>query len=80
MAGETEEKVREVIVRVGKLEPGFAADADLFRDLGMKSVAALDLLLSLEEDFGVSIPDDKFGDARTVNALVALVEELGRRA
>jgi acyl carrier protein len=42
----------------------------------VKSIAALDLLLSLEEEFGVSIADEKFGAARSVGALVALVESL----
>ena len=72
----TEEHVRAIIGRIGQLEPGFSSTADLFRELGMKSIAALDLLLSLEEEFEISIADDKFGDARSVQALVALVEAL----
>jgi acyl carrier protein len=73
----TEERVRAVIGRVTKLEAGFSATSDLFRDLGVKSIAALDLLLSLEEEFSIAIPDDKFGDARSVEKLVTLVAELG---
>ena len=38
--------------------------------------AALDLLLSLEEEFEVSIPDQAFGDARTVSSLASLIGEL----
>ena len=71
-----EDKVREIIARVAKIEPGFIATADIFRELGVKSAAALDLLLSLEEDFGVTISDDAFGDARTVEKIVALVAGL----
>lgn len=73
----TEQRVRGVIGRVTKLDEGFSATSDLFRDLGVKSIAALDLLLSLEEEFAIAIPDDKFGDARSVEKLVALVAELG---
>ena len=77
----TETKVRAVVTRVAaSLAPDFSATADLYRELGVKSVAALDLLLSLEEEFRISIPDDRFGDARSVAALVALVEELTRGA
>jgi acyl carrier protein len=80
-AGATEAKVRAVVTRVAaSLSPGFSATADLYRELGVKSVAALDLLLSLEEEFQISIPDDRFGDARSVVALVALVDELTRGA
>jgi acyl carrier protein len=68
--------IRAILERIARLEPGFAADADLFRDLGVKSVTALDLLLSLEEELGVVIPDEAFGEARTVQKLVALVQGL----
>jgi acyl carrier protein len=73
---ETESKVRDILRRVAKLEGSYSPSADFFRDLGVKSVAALDLLLSIEEDFGVSISDEAFGEARSVDRLVALVESL----
>ena len=71
---ETETKIRAIVVRIARLADGFSASSDLFRTLGVKSAAALDLLLSLEEEFGISISDEAFGDARTVDALVKLVE------
>ena len=79
---ETETKVRAVVARAAKRnDPDtLPSDADLFRELGVESTAALDVLLSLEEEFDVQIPDDAFGDARTVRALVALVESLGAGA
>jgi acyl carrier protein len=68
-------KIREIVARVARLEdPGsLPLQADIFRDIGVKSTAALDLLLSLEEEFEVSIPDDAFGEARTIEALAALI-------
>jgi acyl carrier protein len=74
-----EPRVREVVARVAKLPDAGAinADSDLFRELGVESTAALDLLLSLEEEFAITIPDDQFGDARTVRALATLVGKLG---
>jgi acyl carrier protein len=71
-----EGKVRETVARIAKIAPGFSASADLFRELGLKSAAALDLLLSLEEEFGISISDDAFGEARTAQKIVALIEGL----
>lgn len=76
MASETESKVREIVKRIANLQDGFDGAADLFRDLGVKSVAALDLLLSLEEEFGIAISDEAFGDARSVEKLVVLVDGL----
>ena len=78
MLGEAETRVRTIVARIAKKpDPALLApDADLFRELGVESTAALDLLLSLEEEFGVSIPDDAFGEARTVHALVHLIQRL----
>jgi acyl carrier protein len=74
-------RVRTVVARVAKLGSGEAldAEADLFREVGVESTAALDLLLSLEEEFSISIPDDQFGDARTLRALTELAEKLGAK-
>jgi acyl carrier protein len=78
MTDEIETKVRAVVAKIAKKgDPAkFPADADLFRELGVESTAALDLLLSLEEEFDVQIPDQKFGDARTLRSLAALISEL----
>ena len=73
---EIEEKVRAEIARIAKIEPSFDATKDIFRELGVKSAQALDLLLSLEDEFGVQIADDKFGEARTTNQIVDLIAEL----
>ncbi len=69
-----EVEVRKIVQRLGpSLRDGFSASADLYRELGVKSIAALDLLLSLEEGFGVSIDDAAFGDARSVEQIVAMI-------
>jgi acyl carrier protein len=71
-----EDRVRVLIERVAKVAPGYDANVDIFKELGVKSAAALDLLLSLEEEFGVTISDDAFADARTTAQIVALVNGL----
>ena len=73
-----EEKVRDIVARVaGASDPAtLGSEADIFGDIGIQSTAALDLLLSLEEEFSVSIPDDAFAEARTIASLAKLVEEL----
>jgi len=71
-------QVRQVIAEIAKIDDAgsLADDADVYRDLGIKSVNALDLLLSLEDTFEISIPDEAFGDARTVGSLDNLVASL----
>jgi acyl carrier protein len=69
-----EVKVRAIVERIApNVQGGFRAESDLYREVGVKSLAALDLLLSLEEEFRLSIADEAFGEARTVAKLVALV-------
>ncbi len=75
-ACDTEARIRSILLRVAKLHGDYSATSDLFRELGMKSIAALDLLISLEEEFGVSIADEAFGVARNVRQLADLVDTL----
>jgi acyl carrier protein len=77
MAPSTSDRIRAIVARLAGISPDFDATADLFRDIGLKSVVALDLLLSVEEEFGVSISDEAFGQARTLTSLTSLVEGLG---
>jgi acyl carrier protein len=55
-------------------------DADLFES-GLDSVRIMRLLVFLEEEFRVRLPDEEITPERigTVNALVALVEQARRR-
>lgn len=75
---EMSNKVAGVVARVAKIKDPAAipGDGDIYRDVGVKLTAALDLLLSLEEEFSVQIPDEKFGEARTVALLVNLIGDL----
>lgn len=50
-------------------------DQDIYQ-AGFASTDALSLLIELEDQFGVTIPDDRFIEARTPAALAALVAEL----
>ena len=72
-------RVRDVVSKVAHLpqhDLDAAPDADLFRDLCVDSGAALDILVSLEHEFGVAIPDDTFGNARSLRAIARLIGEL----
>jgi acyl carrier protein len=78
MSESTEDRVSEIIRRVSKQKPNgtLPLDADVFRELGVESTAALDLLFSLEDEFGVSVPDDAFSSARTVRKMTELIDQL----
>lgn len=63
-------KIREV----GKI--GAVGPDDDFYAAGFSSINALELLLGLEDAFGVSVPDDQFIEARTPRALLAMIHTL----
>ena len=72
------DRVKDVLKTVGKFDDSkeIKLSDDIYQDLGIQSTAALDLLLSLEDEFDIAIPDEAFGEARLVSQLVAVVSSL----
>ena len=73
---ELKERVRSVVATVTGLPADFSAEADLYLQLAVPSVKAIQLLLQLEESFAITIPDDSFVQATTLDALTAMVHQL----
>ncbi len=71
-----ESKIRAIVASISNLSTDMPADANLYLDLGVASVHALQLLTELEDQFGVAIPDDRFVDATSINDLTALMNGL----
>ena len=65
-----------MIASVGGLASDFDAQADIYSDLGMASVKAMQLLMELEDRFGVSIPDEDFVQATTLSSVHGLISRL----
>jgi acyl carrier protein len=66
--------VMQIIQQAGKLES--LDSAEDFYEAGVSSLASLTLLLELEDKFEVSIPDDRFVECRTAEAVSNLISEL----
>lgn len=57
------------------------ADAELGDDLGVDSLAAIEWAMAIEDAFGVTMPDDAWGETVTYGAVEDLVLRLaGGRA
>jgi acyl carrier protein len=59
-----EEKIKQLLVSELEVNPATVDDTDsttplLGRGIGLDSVEAVALILSLEQEFGISIPDDE---------------------
>lgn len=70
----TLDSVMRIIQQNGKIAT--LAPAQDFYDAGLTSLASLTLLLDLEEKFNVSIPDDRFIECRTAEAVSNLITEI----
>ena len=55
-------------------EDKIVEDTDLQDDLGADSLDVVDLLMSIEDEFEIEIPDEEIENIRTVGALVAYIE------
>lgn len=73
---ETESKVREIVATLGDFSRDFDSKAHFFRDLGMESAKAVELLFELEDSFEVSMPDDEYNEVQNLDELVALIDKL----
>lgn len=51
------------------------AETDFVEDLGADSLDVVDMLMSLEDEFDVEIPDEEIENIHTVGDLVSFIEE-----
>lgn len=71
-----EQTLREIIAKIAETTPDFAGDADLRDDLDVDSHRAVEIVFEIERTFNVKIPDERYGEMRTLNGTVNLVRSL----
>ena len=70
------EKVRKMVAKQLNVdESTITLDTHLIEDLGADSLDAVDLIMSIEDEFGIEIDDDAAQNARTIGELVKYIEE-----
>lgn len=70
------EKVRGILVdQLDVEEEKVTMEASVSEDLGADSLDFVDLVMSLEEEFDVEIPDDQVENIKTVGDIVKYIEE-----
>ena len=61
------EKVKEIMVNtLGCDEEKITMEATIADDLGIDSLDAVELVMAIEEELGVKIPDEELGKMKTV--------------
>lgn len=56
-------------------EDSITSETNIVEDLGADSLDVVDMLMSLEDEFDVEIPDEEIEKMRTVADVVAYIEE-----
>lgn len=70
------EKVRDLIVDQLSVDADeVKADANIQDDLGADSLDVVDLVMNIEEEFGVEIPDEAVANIKTVGDIVKYIED-----
>lgn len=71
-----QDKITEIIVeQLGVKPEEVNADASFVDDLGADSLDTVELVMALEEEFGVEIPDEDAEKIGTVGDAIKYVEE-----
>lgn len=69
------EKIKEILSEQFDVEAEeIAVETTLQEDLGADSLDVVDLLMSIEDEFEVEIPDEEVENIKTVGALVEYIE------
>ena len=71
------EKVKELIAEQLDVEDkdSIAMESSITDDLGADSLDVVDLVMALEDEFGVEIPEDQVENIKTVGDIVKYIEE-----
>ncbi|MDD8048329.1 MAG: acyl carrier protein [Thomasclavelia sp.] len=71
----TFDKVKELIVdNLNTEEDKVTIDANLKEDLDADSLDAVELIMAIEDEFEIEIPDDKAAEIKTVKDIVDYID------
>ncbi len=70
------EKVRDIIAKQLDIDPaGITMESKLIDDLKADSLDIVELIMDLEQEFGVEIPDEELPKVQTVSDIVGFLDQ-----
>lgn len=76
MVGDIFERVKKIVIeQLGVNESQITGDASYIDDLGADSLDTVELVMALEEEFGLEIPDDDAERITTIDQTVTYIKE-----
>ena len=71
------EQVRDILANQFEVDPeSVTLDTNLFDDLGADSLDAVELIMALEDNYGLAISDEDAANLVTVRKIVEYMEKL----
>ena len=75
-----EEKVKEAVAKHLKIDKSrISLKSDLVRDLGADSLDVVEIVITLEKEFGFEFTDDELNNLKKVGDLVTVIENRKKR-
>ncbi len=71
-----EEVAKLLAEQLGIPQSSITEASDIVKDLGADSLDVVELLMTLEDNTGKTIPEDKVSDLKTVGDVVKMLESL----
>lgn len=69
------EKVKDLLAKQLRLDVNtIEDDANILDDLGADSLEVVEMLMTLESEFGIIVPDDDVMELKTVRAVAEYIE------
>lgn len=76
----TLDKVKKIIAEQLCISTDDISDgANIIEDLGADSLDVVELLMTFEDEFKVSIPDEKLEDLKSIPQIVKLLDEYSKK-
>ncbi|MFM8741847.1 MAG: acyl carrier protein [Cytophagales bacterium] len=77
---EIAQKVKQIIIdKLGVEESEVTPEASFTNDLGADSLDTVELIIELENEFNISIPDDQAENIATVGQAISYLEENAKK-
>lgn len=71
----TFDKIKSILAEQLDADPDdMTMDTDIAKDLGADSLDVVELLMSIEDEFSVEIPDEEIENIKTIGELVEYIE------
>ena len=71
------EKIREILARLLDIEESrIDHDTLIVEDLGADSLDVVELMMAMEDEFNIVIPDERLQELKTVDDVAAFIDSL----